>query len=446
MRLRTEGAAGGEPSGPPLVLIGNPGNRRTTGLQAARACWKLPPAELISYMELIGAAEQGVDALAELLSQRLRLAGGSGLPQLRLDAPGENDEVERAMIRLGDPQRQGDDRLAPALSGSASAIRAGAVDGLRSDKGLIRYPAQWFRGFCRLLALCERAGKMAGESRPAGAGPQWINAPADIARMFDKRQCQRILAAHGVPIPRMLGRDTAIGSYEQLRAAMAAERMNRLFIKLASGSGASGVIAYQFNPRTGEERAVTTMAMERGCRSAAGKLALYNSKRLRSYADNGDIRALIDWLCAEGAQIEAWIPKAQTRGCSYDLRQLVVAGRACHLVARLSRSPITNLHLRNERMEAEQMELGEEPLLRAAAAAESTLAAFPASWMAGVDVLLQTGSLRPYIVDVNPFGDLLYHIRYHGMNPYEWQMKLMRQRMQKDESHDIGYESGCRQP
>ncbi len=412
-----------------MVLIGNPGNRRTAGLQAARARWGLPPAEVISYVELIHAAEQGAEALAELLSERLRRVGGSGLPLLRLDAPGEDDEVERAMIRLGDPQRPGDDRFAPPWSVHASAIRAEAVRGLRPDKGLIRYPAQWFRGFCRLLALCEQAGALAGAAHSTGAALRWINAPADIAQMFDKRQCQRILAARGVPVPRMLSLGAEIGSYAELRAAMAAERMNRLFIKLASGSGASGVIAYQFNPRNGEERAVTTIAMEQSSDSGAGKLILYNSKRLRRYTDHSTIRTLIDWLCGEGAQIESWIPKAQAHGCSYDLRQLVVAGQACHLVARLSRSPITNLHLRNERMEAEQTGLGKEQLRRAAATAESTLAAFPGSWVAGVDVLLQAESLSPYVVDVNPFGDLLYHVRYQGMNPYEWQMKLIRHMM-----------------
>lgn len=38
--------------------------------------------------------------------------------------------------------------------------------------------------------------------------------------------------------------------------------MNRVFVKLACGSGASGVVAYQINPRTGDEIAITTMGME----------------------------------------------------------------------------------------------------------------------------------------------------------------------------------------
>ena len=35
---------------------------------------------------------------------------------------------------------------------------------------------------------------------------------------------------------------------------------------------------------------------------------------------------------------------------AYDIRQLVAGGQAGHAIMRLSRTPITNLHLRNERM------------------------------------------------------------------------------------------------
>jgi hypothetical protein len=43
------------------------------------------------------------------------------------------------------------------------------------------------------------------------------------------------------------------------------------------------------------------------------------------------------------------MPKAGIDGRTFDLRVLVIAGRARHAVARLSRGPMTNLHLLNER-------------------------------------------------------------------------------------------------
>ena len=53
-----------------------------------------------------------------------------------------------------------------------------------------------------------------------------------------------------------------IRNYMDLRSSMKSAEMHRVFVKLACGSGASGVVAYQVNPRTGDEIAVTTLGME----------------------------------------------------------------------------------------------------------------------------------------------------------------------------------------
>lgn len=105
----------------PFILFGNPGNRRTTGLQEARSRLKLPPALEVSYKNVLEAIRQK-QGLSELM---LRIAAratqdsvnGSSFVQesidqllagqmdsgslLRLDAPGENFEVERELIALG---------------------------------------------------------------------------------------------------------------------------------------------------------------------------------------------------------------------------------------------------------------------------------------------------------------------------------------------------------
>jgi hypothetical protein len=60
-------------------------------------------------------------------------------------------------------------------------------------------------------------------------------------------------------------------------------------------------------------------------------------------------------------------------------------------------------------------------------AALDTIRVFPKSWSAGIDVMLTSGmNPRAYVLDVNPFGDLLYRVKYEGMSPYEWEMKLLR--------------------
>jgi hypothetical protein len=73
-----------------------------------------------------------------------------------------------------------------------------------------------------------------------------------------------------------------------------------------------------------------------------GYLILYNSLKIRRYQKREDIRAIIDWLCREGAHVEHWLPKAYYKGYVYDLRVVVIAGRARHRVVRLSKTPMTN--------------------------------------------------------------------------------------------------------
>lgn len=204
---------------------------------------------------------------------------------------------------------------------------------------------------------------------------------------------------------------------------MKSAEMHRVFVKLACGSGASGVVAYQVNPRTGDEIAVTTMGMEQ----RQGKTIFFNEGRLRKYTRSEEIATLMNWLCAEGAQIERWMPKATLDQRAYDIRQLVAGGQAGHAIMRLSRTPITNLHLRNERMLPAEAGLDEQRMSLIRSAAQAAMSAFPNSWSAGIDVMLTSGSNpRAYVLDVNPFGDLLYRVEHHGLGTYEWEMELLR--------------------
>lgn len=80
-----------------MILIGNAGNRRTTGLQSARLKLGLPPALELNYIDVL----QGNISLTSFVeAHRSRM---DNPPILRLDAPGEHFEVERALIALGAP-------------------------------------------------------------------------------------------------------------------------------------------------------------------------------------------------------------------------------------------------------------------------------------------------------------------------------------------------------
>ncbi|OXM86747.1 STM4014 family protein [Paenibacillus rigui] len=395
-----------------MILIGNSENRRTTGLQAARARLGLPPALVLDYIDVL----QGKASLTSI-TQTLGRAMDEP-PLLRLDAPGEHFEVERELIALGAPDAEAahiDDRWVRCDQSIVQPISVRMAQGLQEIKGKLYHPSQWFRGYCRLLSRLDREAVQLWDT------PRWMNAPQDIAAMFDKRVTHRLLSSAGLPVPRRLAPPEAIPDYDTLRDMMRHERTYRLFIKLAAGSGACGVIAYQVNPATGAESAVTTIGVEN---YIARPPLFYNVKKLAIYKERQVLRQIINWLLGHGAHVEQWIPKASYGDRTFDIRQLVVAGKACHSLARVSRTPITNLHLDSDRRTLAEIGLPDELQAAVRQCAERTLSVFPRSTVAGIDVLLSSGSYRPYVLDVNPFGDLLYHSHYEGHDPYEWEMKM----------------------
>lgn len=413
----------------PYIVIGNSGNKRTLGIQQARASLGLSPPIVLTYLELLEWKRCGRH-LAEMPELTAVHANRSALdrgPVLRLDAPGDHFGVEMELIALGAEESEGDDTLLPMQGSLAKGnmLPAEQARVLQPHPGRIWHPAQWFRGYCRLLAW------LRSEMLLLWPGHHWINDPADIPVMFDKRCTSVRLASAGVRVPQSLyghfSRSTTHnsrtdlripGSGEELRESLRDAGMHRAFIKLFCGSAASGVMAYQYHPVTGKEIAQTTIGME----YSSGELVFYNSGRLQKYTDAVSIERLLDWLCHEGVHVERWIPKASVHGKAFDVRQLVHRGQACHAVLRASRTPITNLHLRNERLQPEETGLSTPILQKVAATAEQALAAFPRSTTAGVDVLVPADGSAPYVVDMNPYGDLLYYVRYEGMDPYTWEM------------------------
>ncbi len=399
-----------------LIVIGNPGDKRTGGIQEARSNLGLSPAIIMPYAGLLAG-----HTLAELslsLPSDASVDRSNAPPLLRLESPGGSFEIERALIMLGAPDAEDmDDSLHPyGNHPDPYPLSVKAAGQLREMQGVLHHPSQWFRGYCRMLARLKR------EASEACPGSLWLNDPTDIANMTDKRRTQQILAETGIPIPRPLGEEKKPTDYASLRERMLSERMHRIFIKLACGSAASGLIAYQINPVTGAEVALTTVGVEHYITRPP---IYYNSGKLRRYTDTATISGIIDWLYRHGAYAEQWIPKSGHGGRSFDIRQLVVYGEACHSIARVSSTPITNLHLRSQRMSPAEAGLSEHTQEQVRDTAVQALAAFPSSGIAGIDVLVSGSSQRCFVVDVNPFGDLLYEVKYHGCSTYEWEMKVL---------------------
>ncbi len=364
-----------------LLVIGNPGDKRVELFQAALARLDLPEARLVSYLDLIA----GRAPLADLLTPDT---------WVRLESPGRNFEVERALLALGAECEE------PERTGTYSRLSRRTIEALSFEKGLILPSRQWYLGYCRVLEL------IAKQVAPA----QLFNRPEDIRLMFDKRACHALLSEQGIAVPASLG---PVHSYNELLAIMQQKRCSRVFVKLAHGSSASGVVAYRY--QGARHQAITTVEMVRDVNGTR----LYNSRKIQIYEQQAVIAELIDMLCAQRVQVEQWIPKAGYANKTFDVRILTIAGQACHSIARLSQSPLTNLHLLNARAHTENIRerLGETVWTRAIADCERAALLFR-SLYTGIDLLFTADMRRHAIVEMNAFGDLLPGLLHHGLDTY----------------------------
>ena len=376
-----------------FVVIGNPGGRRIELFQAALNELRLPAAQVVSYLDLLS----GKEALPRSVRDGT---------VVRIESPGKDFEVERALIAAGAEAADDDERF--------DRVSRRAAQDLSFERGRILYPRQWYLGYCSTLRLIE---KQLAERPPPRPLPQWMNSPAEIALMFDKIACHQSLGSRGAPVAPSLG---AVGSFDELGERMKERNWRRVFVKLAYGSSASGVVAYQTDGR--RHQATTTVETAR----QNGELRLYNSRRIRVYRDRREIAELINALCRHRVHVEQWLPKAGFDNRTFDLRVVVIAGRACHTVARLSRSPMTNLHLLNERgdEDAVREKVGRAVWDAAMRNCELAMECFPGSLYAGIDLLFTPDYRRQVVLEVNAFGDLLPGVFWQGLETYAAELLL----------------------
>lgn len=382
-----------------FVLVGNPGNRRVEAFQKALLGLGLNPAQLVPYLDLL--------AGRTMLSEVVR-AGAI----VRIESPERDFEVEKAILALGaeiDDEAAGSQRFA--------CCSRKAVASLHFDKGELLFPRQWFLGYRALLRQIH-AQLVACPSHAL------MNHPEDIEVMFDKPACHTLLAANNVAVPTALG---PISSYEELLSRMRQTGCYRVFIKLAHGSSASGVVAYQISGS--RHQATTTVEMV----ATSSEPKLYNSKRLQIYREPGEIARLVDALCRHRVHVEQWLPKAGFQNQTFDLRVVVIGGQLCHVVVRLSHSPITNLHLSNRRASLETLHGQFDPPKWYAAQKTclEVMKLFPRSLYAGLDLLITSGYRQHAIAEVNAFGDLLYDTFYLGKDTYTTEIETAINRVTK---------------
>lgn len=248
------------------------------------------------------------------------------------------------------------------------------------------------------------------------SGCPFLNSPEAISRTLDKRQSKLSLQEAGVAVTQMFSGQ--LQTMEQLIELMRQCHCYSVFIKPRYFSGAAGVAAFRIHPVLGKMKLYTSCQLEKG--------QLVNTKRIFTLENVPEIERILEALSALDCIVEKWHSKASFQGKSYDLRVVYQFGHIAYIVVRQSKGPITNLHLNNQAMAVEALELEEETLCRISLLCRQAVSCFPGLRMAGIDVMLEKDSNRPLIIEMNGQGDLIYQDIYHRNSIYREQLQWMR--------------------
>jgi hypothetical protein len=236
-----------------------------------------------------------------------------------IESPGNDFDVWRELLALGAAARARE----PGFVVAEDAARA-----LSFEQGRLRHVRQWFLGLIQVLGTIEL---MLSRSGATSIG----NSPAAVRLCFDKAAVHEVLAAHKVARPERL---SDARCYDELKTSMATRGLSQVFVKPRHGSTACGVVAL----RAARGRVVATSTVEPVL--IEGEWRFFSSFRVRRVTREHDVARILDFVLAEGAVIERWIPKLTIGSEAVDVRVMVLGKQAFHTVARGSTTPITNLH------------------------------------------------------------------------------------------------------
>lgn len=248
------------------------------------------------------------------------------------------------------------------------------------------------------------------------AGCRFLNPPEGILSVLDKGRCKKTLIKNGVSVTELLcGR---VSTIEQLHEIMERQRVSAVFVKPVYSSGAAGVAAYRRLPGKNREILYTSCCLQGG--------KLFNTKRLYRLERWEEIRPLLEAVLSLNVILERWHPKASFGGKSYDLRVVWQFGRMEYILARQSKGPVTNLHLNNAPLAIERLGLSGRTMDDVENVCRQAMECFPQLAVAGIDVLLEKGTMKPYIIEVNGQGDLIYQDISGENKIYKRQIEMMQ--------------------
>ncbi len=310
----------------------------------------------------------------------------------------EKNLKENTIIRIEPPEKDLEIyRLILGFSGEKGGVSSQEIENIDFSNYQIVAPAQWYEGFTLVL---EAIDKILSQNNNIYC----MNHFKEAIQMMDKSRTYEILekevSKYNYKLP---VRYKTPDNYEGF-VDMYGHKVFKCFIKLRYGSGGTGVIAYKNNPRLGDERIFTSLNYE----IVDGNRIFYSNSKVNVYQDKTKIKELLDWVLHNGAHIEDWIPKPAYNGYFFDTRVFVLSQKVQYVISRLSKTPITNLHLKNRRVEDIDF-ISKDHLENIKLAAEDVMKVYHQSWYAGIDII-SSRSGKPYVIDVNPFGDLFHHL------------------------------------
>jgi len=363
-----------------VIVVGNPANRRVTMFQDARVAQGLAPARIVPWREL---CEPGAPA---------RLLPRDGL--IRIDSSGEDDEVERSLLRRGE---------AAARAERVPAISMTELAALPYQLGRIVHPRQHHLGFLAVLAEIEEATR----------GARVLPPPSAIRELFDKTAASAHWRALGIPMPEAL---PVVWTPDELRAGMRERGWTSVYVKLTSGSSASCLALFT---RRGEREEVVTTVEDTGTER-------FNTRRLQHLTTRARIDRVLGFILGEGAHVERSIAKAKLDGRFFDLRVLAIDGETPFIVMRTAPHPITNLHLGGLRGDVDALRARITPAAWDAAMASCVaVQRATGAFHVGVDLMFEPDLTHHRVIEGNAFGDLLPNLLCDGLDVYGWQIRRL---------------------
>lgn len=361
-----------------FILIANPKNRRVTLFTEALREAGLDAPEVVSWLEVLRTPEK----LEEL---------SSAPALLRIDSFGEDFEVERELLARG---------------GFENAAT------YEERRGEVIAPAVAHRGFQRVMTEA---------LRPLLAKrPKWIqlNPLPEIDEFFDKRLTSRRFRDAGIPIPEFL--DEVPTRAAPLLAAARAMGWKQIFVKPAMGSSASGVLLVSVSAREGGPVEIRTSLEWDAPR-------WFNNLKLSHYRTAEDTTRALDFILAQGAQVERAIPKGKLDDAFFDCRVLCIAGEPRFIVVRQNKHAITNLHLGGWRGDVDALKAALVPgAWDSMLATCRQVASLYRSLHIGLDVMFEADLERHRVIEANAFGDLFPNATVDGKSVYRWEIDEAR--------------------